>query len=53
MEMISTAQKLAKDNGFDSKGYRLIMNCEEWGGQTVFQLHMHMLSGTHLSGGFA
>lgn len=53
MEMISTAQKLAKDNCFDSKGYRLIMNCEEWGGQTVFQLHMHMLAGTHLSGGFA
>ena len=53
MEMISAAQMLAVKYGFDSKGYRLVMNCEEWGGQTVFQLHMHMLAGKHLSGGFA
>jgi histidine triad (HIT) family protein len=34
-------------------GYRLVMNCEDWGGQTVFQLHMHMLAGAKLTGGFA
>ena len=44
---------MAIDHGFDQDGYRLVMNCEEWGGQTVFQLHMHMLAGAKLSGGFA
>ena len=53
MEMMSAVQVLALKYGFASKGYRLVMNCEEWGGQTVFQLHMHMLAGKHLSGGFA
>lgn len=53
MEMLSAAQALALKYGFVSQGYRLVMNCEEWGGQTVFQLHMHMLAGKQLSGGFA
>lgn len=53
LEMVQTANSLAKKYGFDKDGYRLVMNCEEWGGQTVFQLHMHMLAGAKLSGGFA
>lgn len=53
MEMMGAAQSLAVKYGYDSEGYRLVMNCEEWGGQTVFQLHMHMLAGKRLSGGFA
>jgi histidine triad (HIT) family protein len=53
LEMIQTAKALARDHGFDQDGYRLVMNCEDWGGQTVYQLHMHMLAGAKLSGGFA
>jgi histidine triad (HIT) family protein len=53
LEMIQAAKALARDHGFDQDGYRLVMNCEDWGGQTVFQLHMHMLAGAKLSGGFA
>ncbi|MEY5131333.1 MAG: hypothetical protein RL734_1400 [Bacteroidota bacterium] len=53
LEMVQTAGILAKNYGYDNDGYRLVMNCEEWGGQTVFQLHMHMLAGAKLSGGFA
>lgn len=53
LEMVQAAKTLAIDHGFDQDGYRLVMNCEEWGGQTVFQLHMHMLAGAKLSGGFA
>lgn len=53
LEMVQAAKALAIDHGFDQDGYRLVMNCEEWGGQTVFQLHMHMLAGAKLSGGFA
>ncbi|MCE2754958.1 MAG: histidine triad nucleotide-binding protein [Ignavibacteriae bacterium] len=53
LEMVQAAKAMAIDHGFDQDGYRLVMNCEEWGGQTVFQLHMHMLAGAKLSGGFA
>jgi histidine triad (HIT) family protein len=53
LEMVQAAKALAIDNGFDQDGYRLVMNYEDWGGQTVFQLHMHMLAGAKLSGGFA
>lgn len=53
LEMVQAAKALAVDHGFDQDGYRLVMNCEDWGGQTVFQLHMHMLAGAKLTGGFA
>lgn len=53
LEMVQAASSLAKKYAFEKDGYRLVMNCEEWGGQTVFQLHMHMLAGAQLSGGFA
>ena len=44
-----TAKKIAKDLGFDEKGYRLVMNCNEDGGQTVNHIHMHILAGRQLS----
>jgi histidine triad (HIT) family protein len=53
LEMVQASKALARDHGFDQDGYRLVMNCEDWGGQTVYQLHMHMLAGAKLSGGFA
>lgn len=52
-EMMNAATLMADKHGFSKDGYRLVMNCEEWGGQTVFQLHMHMLAGKKMSGGFA
>ena len=46
--MISVAKKLAKQEGIDEKGYRLIINCNEDGGQEVFHIHMHLLGGQRL-----
>ncbi|BAU72216.1 histidine triad nucleotide-binding protein [Metapseudomonas furukawaii] len=37
-----TAQRLAAELGCD-EGFRLVMNCNELGGQTVFHIHMHVL----------
>lgn len=48
-KMVLTAQKLAKEKGMAEKGYRLVMNCNEDGGQTVFHIHMHVLGGRSLS----
>ena len=46
--MITVAKKLAKEEGIDEKGYRLIINCNNDGGQEVFHLHMHLLGGQPL-----
>ncbi len=40
--------KIAKAEGLD-KGYRVINNCGEYGGQTVMHLHFHIIGGTKLS----
>lgn len=46
--MVYTAKRIAKDKGFAEEGYRLVMNCNEQGGQTVFHIHMHVLAGRDL-----
>lgn len=43
--IILTAKELAKSFGLSEEGYRLVMNCNEFGGQTVFHLHCHLLGG--------
>jgi histidine triad (HIT) family protein len=42
------AAKLAKDMGFAEDGYRVVMNCGENAGQTVFHIHLHLLAGKPL-----
>ncbi|MDQ7734383.1 histidine triad nucleotide-binding protein [Halomonas sp. SpR1] len=40
-----TAAKLARERGFAEDGYRVVMNCNEMGGQTVYHIHMHLMGG--------
>src|SRR5690606_35152510 len=42
------AAKIAKENGIDESGYRLMVNVNKDGGQEVFHLHMHLLGGRNL-----
>ena len=42
------AAAYAKQQGFDKDGYRIVMNCNEHAGQTVFQIHLHLLAGAPL-----
>lgn len=42
------AAAYAKREGFAEEGYRVVMNCNAHGGQTVFQLHLHLLAGAPL-----
>lgn len=46
--LFTVARKLAKEAGIDEKGYRLIINCNEHGGQEVYHLHMHLVGGKAL-----
>ena len=42
------AAQIAKEQGIDSSGYRLLVNCNADAGQEVFHLHMHLLGGRNL-----
>lgn len=39
------AAKVAQEMGFAEEGYRTVMNCNEFGGQTVYHIHLHVLAG--------
>lgn len=41
-------KKIAKQKGFDEKGFRVVMNCNSHGGQTVFHIHFHILAGRQM-----
>ena len=43
--LFRTANKIAKDKGIADRGFRLVMNCNEESGQTVFHIHLHILGG--------
>ena len=47
--MFCVAQTLAKELGLEEKGFRLVYNTGEDGGQTVMHMHMHLLGGRSLS----
>jgi len=42
------AADYAKQQGFADDGYRVVINCNADAGQTVFQLHLHLLAGAQL-----
>lgn len=47
-KLILAARQTAVSSGIADDGYRLVMNCNAHGGQTVFHVHLHMLAGRHL-----
>ncbi|KGT95938.1 purine nucleoside phosphoramidase [Erwinia typographi] len=46
--MITVAAKIAKDEGIAEDGYRLIINCNQHGGQEVYHIHLHLVGGRPL-----
>lgn len=43
--LVLAAAAWARREGFAEKGYRVVMNCNADGGQTVFHIHLHLLAG--------
>ncbi len=43
--IFKVANKLAEDEGISEEGFRLVVNCKERAGQTVFHIHFHLLGG--------
>ena len=43
--LLISAAEIARGKGFAEDGYRVVVNTNSDGGQTVFHLHMHLLGG--------
>jgi len=42
-EILLTARNLAKVENIAPHGFRTVFNCNKYGGQTVFHIHLHLL----------
>ncbi|MBP3464050.1 MAG: histidine triad nucleotide-binding protein [Clostridia bacterium] len=47
-DIFKAVKEIAKKYNIDEKGFRLINNCKEDGGQEVMHMHIHMLAGEKL-----
>ena len=47
-DLFVAAKEIAAAEGLADDGYRVVMNCNEAAGQTVFHLHLHLLGGRPL-----
>lgn len=43
--MFTAARIIAQELGIAESGYRLIVNCNDDGGQEVYHIHMHLVGG--------
>jgi histidine triad (HIT) family protein len=43
--LLLAAASIAREKGFAENGYRVVVNTNSDGGQTVFHLHVHLLAG--------
>ncbi|WP_157151782.1 histidine triad nucleotide-binding protein [Brachyspira sp. SAP_772] len=49
-KVLDTIKEVAKENNLES--FRIVNNCGENAGQSVFHLHFHVLSGSNLKDNF-
>ena len=46
--LLLVGAQIAREKGLDAQGYRLVNNCNEFGGQSVYHLHVHLLAGRRM-----
>ena len=47
-ELFTVAKDIAEQEGIAENGYRIIVNCNEHGAQTVYHIHLHVLGGRQM-----
>lgn len=47
--LLAVAARIAAEQGFAEAGYRVAMNCNADGGQSVYHIHLHLLAGRQLA----
>ena len=48
-KLVLAAKNIAADDGIEEDGYRLVLNCNEGAGQSVFHIHLHLIGGRSMS----
>lgn len=43
--LVLKANEIAAKEGLTANGFRYVINCDQWGGQTVFHIHLHIMGG--------
>ena len=43
------ARELATEEGLENDGYRVVLNCNSHGGQSVYHIHLHLLGGRQMA----
>lgn len=46
--LMGAVQAVAKIKNIDQRGFRVVVNCNQEGGQVIFHLHLHVLGGEKL-----
>jgi len=47
-KLFLAAAKIAAEEGIAENGYRVVMNCNDAGGQMVYHIHLHLLGGRQM-----
>ena len=47
-QLFLAAKEISRTEGLEERGYRVVMNCMEGAGQSVFRIHLHLLGGRPL-----
>lgn len=47
--LVLAATGYAKTQGLSDDGFRVVINCNERGGQSVYHLHLHLLAGRQMT----
>lgn len=48
--LMGVVAKVARQQGLDEKGFRVVTNCGEHAAQSVHHFHVHLIGGAQLSG---
>lgn len=43
--LFKVAKQMAKEQGVNESGYKLLFNVEKGGGQVIFHIHLHLMGG--------
>ena len=46
--LVRKARDLARELGLDGRGFRLVMNCGDDSGYSVYHIHLHLLGGRRM-----
>jgi histidine triad (HIT) family protein len=48
-KLILASAEIAREQGLSEEGYRIVINCNQAGGQMVYHIHLHLLGGRQMT----